>query len=172
MRKAFIALAAIIVALLIAFITFSQQPKYAGVSMPKDDYQHLKTSRSDIKALISDLNKFNYKKQATMSAIEKDADKIIKSNSGNLSEADAQTLRDALYGKNGIVTIVKAAQTGKYNIDGSVASRFHDKFDTIILMSVNAINKSSAQRADIVAQMKSDLNIEQAIYQIGAKHEE
>lgn len=75
-------------------------------------------------------------------------------------------------GKMVSLQIAKAAQTGKYNIDGSVASRFHSAFDTIILMSVNAINKSSAQRADIVAQMKSDLNIEQAIYQIGAKHEE
>ena len=35
MRKAFIALGVVIAALLIAFITFNQQPKYADVSMPK-----------------------------------------------------------------------------------------------------------------------------------------
>jgi len=40
------------------------------------------------------------------------------------------------------------------------------------MMSVNAINKSSAQRADIVTQMKKDLNIEADIYKIGAKNEE
>ena len=168
MRKAFIALGVVIAALLIAFITFNQQPKYADVSMPKADYTHLQESRTNIKRLIDDLSKFNYKKDSTMAAIEK----IANENSKDLSSSDAQTLRDALYGQNGIVTIVKAAQTGKYNIDASVASRFHTGFDSIITMSVNAINKSSAQRANIVTQMKKDLNIEEAIYQIGAKHEE
>lgn len=172
MRKAFIALGVVIAALLIAFITFNQQPKYADVSMPKADYTHLQESRTNIKRLIDDLSKFNYKKDSTMAAIEKDAKIIANENSKDLSSSDAQTLRDALYGQNGIVTIVKAAQTGKYNIDASVASRFHTGFDSIITMSVNAINKSSAQRVNIVTQMKKDLNIEEAIYQIGAKHEE
>ncbi len=121
MRKAFIALGVVIAALLIAFITFNQQPKYADVSMPKADYTHLQESRTNIKRLIDDLSKFNYKKDSTMVAIEKDAKIIANENSKDLSSSDAQTLRDALYGQNGIVTIVKAAQTGKYNIDDSVA---------------------------------------------------
>lgn len=99
MRKAFIALGVVIAALLIAFITFNQQPKYADVSMPKADYTHLQESRTNIKRLIDDLSKFNYKKDSTMVAIEKDAKIIANENSKDLSSSDAQTLRDALYGK-------------------------------------------------------------------------
>ncbi|KAA8362470.1 molecular chaperone [Leuconostoc carnosum] len=172
MRKAFIALGVVIIALLAAFATFNQQPKYAGVSMPKTDYRHLEDSRQDINELITALRDFDYTKPKTMVTIEKASDTIVKNNSSNLSGPDAQSLREALYGRQGIVTIVQAAKKGHYNIDGSVASRFHNGFNTIITMSVNAINKSSAQRADIVTQMKTDLNIESAIYKIGAKNEE
>lgn len=172
MRKAFIALGVIIVVLLAAFVAVNQQPKYAGVSIPRTDYRHLKASRNNINNFIDTLDDFNYKKPKTMLAIEKSGNQIIKHNSRNLSNADAQSLREAFYGRNGIITIVQAAQRGHYNIDGSVASRFHDKFDTIITMSVNAMNKSSAQRADIVTQMKTDLNIESAIYKIGTQNGE
>lgn len=172
MRKAFIALGVIFVALLVALATFNQQPKYAGVSMPRADYRHLEQSRRSIKTFISALDKFDYQDAKTMTVVEKSGNQIIKHNSNNLSNADSQALRDALYGKTGIITIVQTAKKGHYNIDSSVASRFHDKFDTIITMSVNAMNKSSAQRADIVTQMKVDLNIETAIYRIGAKNEE
>ncbi|ACA82860.1 hypothetical protein [Leuconostoc citreum] len=172
MRKAFLALAAVIIALLVALITFNQQPKYADVSMPQSDYRHLKQSREDIQSFVHALNQFDYTKPKTMTAIEQQADQVIKHNSKNLSNSDAQALRDAFYGSQGIVTIVQTAKKGHYNIDASVASRFHDRFDTIIMMSVNAINKSSAQRADIVTQMKKDLNIEADIYKIGAKNEE
>ena len=146
MRKAFIALGVIFVALLVAFATFNQQPKYAGVSMPRADYRHLEQSRRSIKTFISALDDFDYQDAKTMAVVEKSGNQII--------------------------TIVQIAKKGHYNIDSSVASRFHDKFDTIITMSVNAMNKSSAQRADIVTQMKVDLNIEAAIYRIGAKNEE
>lgn len=172
MRKAFIALGVIIIALLVAFATFNQQPKYAGVSMPKTDYRHLEQSRKSIKSFIKSLDNFDYKKPSTMTAIEKSGNQIIKQNSNNLSNSDAQALRNAFYGKDGIITIVQVAKKGNYNIDSSVASRFHDKFDTIIIMVVNAMNKSSAQRAEIVDQMKVDLNIEAAIYKIGEKNEE
>lgn len=172
MRKAFIALGVIMVVLLTALITVNQQPKYAGVSMPKSDYQQLQRSQREIKDFVQTLDNFKYDKPKTMTAVENAGNVIIKDNSKNLSSSDAQALRDAFYGNQGIITIVHAAKKGHYNIDGSVASRFHDKFDTIITMSVNALNKSSAQRADIVTQMKVDLNIESAIYQIGAKNDE
>ncbi|MCT3114623.1 molecular chaperone [Leuconostoc lactis] len=172
MRKAFIALGVIVVVLLSALFIANQQPKYAGVSMPKSDYKQLQRSQREIKDFVQTLDRFDYNKPKTMTAIENTGNVIIKDNSENLSSADAQALRDAFYGDQGIITIVHAAQKGHYNIDGSVASRFHDKFDTIITLSVNALNKSSAQRADIVKQMKTDLNIESAIYKIGARNDE
>ncbi|MGX7051601.1 molecular chaperone [Leuconostoc palmae] len=172
MRKAFIALGVLFIALLVALISFNQQPKYAGVAMPREDYQHVKQSKHDIQNFVQTLSKFDYTKNQTMTAIEKSADTIINHNSQNLSNVDSQSLRQAFYGSQGIVTIVQSAKKGHYNIDGSVASRFHDRFDTIIEMSVNAINKSSAQRDDIVTQMKKDLNIEADLYKIGIKNEE
>lgn len=99
MRKAFIALGVVIAALLIAFITFNQQPKYADVSMPKADYTHLQESRTNIKRLIDDLSKFNYKKDSTMAAIEKDAKIIANENSKDLSSSDAQSFAMPYMGK-------------------------------------------------------------------------
>jgi len=78
MRKAFIALGVIFVALLVAFATFNQQPKYAGVSMPRTDYRHLEHSRRSIKTFISALDDFDYQDTKTMTAVEKSGNQIIK----------------------------------------------------------------------------------------------
>lgn len=171
MRKALIALGVLIVGLFIAFITLYQQPTYAGVSMPKSDYRQLKTSKQNISQLLDDLDHFDYTKPTTMAAVEKTGTKIIKHNSKNLSASDAKAMRETLYGRNGIISITKNAQKGKYNIDASVASRFHDKFEVLIELSVNAINKSSAQRQRIVDKLNSELNIESSIYHIGIQDE-
>lgn len=104
MRKAFIALGVIVVVLLSALFIANQQPKYAGVSMPKSDYKQLQRSQREIKDFVQALDRFDYNKPKTMTAIENAGNVIIKDNSENLSSADAQALRDAFYGDQGILS--------------------------------------------------------------------
>ncbi|MDF7626580.1 molecular chaperone [Lactobacillaceae bacterium L1_55_11] len=171
MRKAFIALGVVLIALVIALLAFNQRPKYAGVSLPKNDYRHIQTSRTEIKSLLADLKNFDYSKPKTADQVETDAKKILKLNESVLSSHDYDKLKAAIYGTGGVVTTVKTAQTGHYNIDPSVASTLHNDFTEIINRLVAGISASSLQREEIAKTLTQQVNLDQALYQIGVQHQ-
>ena len=172
MRKALLALAVLAVGLLAAVLVFQQQPTYAGVSMPKTDYENLQTSKTELTTLLHDLTYFENTKKSDLTRIQKDADKIQAQLKPNLSASDQQKLTSALFDKtHGIVGIAQTAASRGYNFDSGVAAQFHDPMFTLISLTVNGVNKSSAQRAKIETKLQKDLDIDDKLYQIGAINE-
>ncbi|QBO36898.1 hypothetical protein EQG49_10815 [Periweissella cryptocerci] len=148
------------------------QKTYAGIQIDNDKYSQLTQSKKNINTLLDTLSKYDYRNSASANAVYRAADKVMSTNARGLDTADKEKLDVVLDNSpHGIKGIIKDATKKQYNVDGSVASQFHNNFQVIIDTTAKAVTHSEVQADKVSSQLNQELNVEKRLYKLGSQNE-
>lgn len=146
------------------------QKSYGGVQVSEKKAERIQTENTDIKTLVTALQKFRYDDGKSATKVYTAADKLNKELRPGLSEAQKSQLGFALGdGTTGVKGIVKSAVDKEYNFDDEVASQFHANFRIVFDMASFSVGNSAQQRSKIETQMRKDTNADTELYKIGTQ---
>lgn len=169
MKKVFLLLATACMAFI---LVACGQKTYAGIQIDNNKYSQLTQSKKNINALLDALEKYDYRNTPSANAVYRAADKVMSTNARGLDTTDKEKMDVVLDNStHGIKGIIKDATKREYDIDGSVASQFHNNFQVIIDTTAKAVTHSDVQATKVSEQLDKELNVEKRLYKLGSRNE-